>query len=53
MFPLGLIVEPNKPSKKMPIKLINKYNDEFKSKYPKQSKQTKRKMNRVNKTKKK
>jgi hypothetical protein len=59
MFPLGLIVEPNKPSKKMPIKLINKYNDEFKSKYPKQTKQsnqnkqTKRKINRVNKTKKK
>ena len=53
MFPLGLIVQPNKPSKKMPIKLINKYDNEFKAKYPKQVKQTKRKLNRVNKTKKK
>jgi len=49
MFPLGLMVQPNKPSKKIPIKLMNKYEDEFKSKYPKQSKS---KVKKINKTKK-
>jgi hypothetical protein len=52
MFPLGLMVQPNKPSKKMPIKLMNKYDNEFKTKYPKQTKQSKRKIIRLNKTKK-
>ena len=53
MFPLGLVVQPKKPYKKMPIKLMNKYDHEFKTKYPKQLKQSKRKIIRVNKTKKK
>ena len=38
MFPLGLMVKPSKPSKKTHIRLINQYDAEFKSKYPKQSK---------------
>jgi hypothetical protein len=53
MFPMGLVIQPCKPSKKMHIKLINPLPQEYKTKYPKQSKQSKRKIIRVNKTKKK
>jgi hypothetical protein len=53
MFPMGLVVQPKKNPKKMPIKLIaNQYEVEFKSKYPKQKHQTRRKITRTNKTKK-
>jgi hypothetical protein len=52
MFPIGLMVQPKKCSKKMPIKLINHYEIEFKTKYPKQKQQSRRKTIRTNKTKK-
>ena len=53
MFPIGLMVQPKKSSKKIPIKLIpNHYEIEFKSKYPKQKQQSRRKTIRINKTKK-
>ena len=35
---MGLIIKPNKPSKQIFIKLIDKFNEEFKVKHPKKTK---------------
>lgn len=45
MFPLGLFVKPIKPAKQIHIKLIEKFNQEFKIKNPKKNKnKTKKKL---------
>lgn len=50
MFPIGLIVKPSKPCKKINIKLINQNAIEFKKKYPKQSRSKHIKKNKTKKS---
>jgi hypothetical protein len=50
MFPMGLVIQPCKPSKKMHIKLINPLPQEYKTKYPKQSRSKGIKKNKTKKS---
>jgi hypothetical protein len=50
MFPMGLVIQPCKPSKKMHIKLINPLSQEYKTKYPKQSRSKGIKKNKTKKS---
>jgi len=44
MFPMGLFVAPNKPSKQIHIRLIEKFNQEFKTKHPHKKRKTKKRL---------
>ena len=47
---MGLFVKPVNPSKQIPIKLVEKYKDEFKKKHPKKNKNKNKTKKRLIKT---